>query len=285
MPILRDFCLLLIESARSSSIQRIVAQGRVGTITNGVNNPSGLAVDGHRNLYVCNINGGYTGNVTVYAPPYTGAPFRKYTDGVPSNVLFATVGADETLYLSSAQSTPSGHTGQVVEYRRGRVHPSRVINLPYSQAAGITTDANNNLYVAYTPEMSGWASVLKFAPGSSQGQDLNLQKTARAGGLAIDHAGNVILVDSSYDVINIYAPGATTPTQTITAFMLPYAITLGKRQSHIYVADLTFSSRGGVYRVAYPSWNILGDIPPGSPGFSDAFNVVVSPRYPLAIFS
>ena len=50
------------------------------TITNGVNGVLGLAVDSSGNVYVPNYVGG---NITAYAPPYTGAPFATIPGSLP----------------------------------------------------------------------------------------------------------------------------------------------------------------------------------------------------------
>jgi NHL repeat len=189
----------------------------VGAIVNGISLPAGIAVDGGGSLYVAN-----TGNntVTVY-PPGQLSPTTTYTAGVnaPQGVA---VGNDGTVYVANETGSPSG-AGSVTEYPAGSTSPSATITQAGMYAFAVGLDASNNLYVSWFDLSSFGIQIYKYAPGSTQGTNLNLnlpEYVFPVFGIAFDSAGDLVIAIEQLDhnppkYIEVFAPGATQPKKKI----------------------------------------------------------------------
>lgn len=193
------------------------AQPPIGTIVNGVSTPAGIAVDSGGSLYVANMG---NNTVTVYPPGKT-SPSTTYTDGV-STPQGVAVGSDGTVYIANETGSPSG-TGTVTEYPAGSTSPSATIAQAGMYAFAVGLDASNNLYVSWFDLSSFGIQIYKYAPGSTQGTNLNLnlpEYVYPVFGIAFDHAGDLVIAVESLDhnppkYIEIFPPGATQPKKKI----------------------------------------------------------------------
>ena len=215
-------------------------QPPIGSITNGIAIPQGIATDTAGNLYVANSG---ANTVTVYAPGQT-TPSTTYSSGIgtPYDV---TVGKDGTVYVANAFATVSG-AGSVTEYPAGNTYPSLTITNAGQNAVAAALDSANNLYVAWYSFYTGGVEVDKYAPGSTNGTNLGLDLPAPSFpvyALAFDHHGNLVLwYEDLYHqtkYLATFPPGATEPSATLPggSFLdIVTGIAFPKSHKAIYVA-------------------------------------------------
>lgn len=245
--------LLFVADQPSQSVYIFPQKGKnpapIGQITQGIAAPTGLFVDRHGTLYVCNFG---AGTVTVY-PKGDLSPSKTLTQAgnAPIDVV---VGKDGTAYVSDFNSGLDGH---VFEYAPNSTTPTKTISLT-GYPEGLALDHSNNLYVAYQ-KTSNAGTVLKFKPGSTRGRDLGLAITL-VGGATVDSQNNLLVVDQSNPEphVDVFPPGATQPSQMIGGFALALDIALNHSDGHLYVTQN--QNPAVVYDVSYPSGTILQQI-------------------------
>jgi len=105
----------------------------------------GTALDNLGNLYVSNSGSGSTGNLYVFASPYTGAP-AVVTPSIPTTAYRKMAGSGSVLYVCSV----AGTTGRIDAYNL----PLTALSVPaFSITTGVNTpeaiafDASGNMYV------------------------------------------------------------------------------------------------------------------------------------------
>lgn len=116
------------------------ASAPIATITNGVNSPYGLAFDGSDNLFVANLAPSL-GNVTEYAPPYTGAPVATNTHGInqPHGLAFDASG---NLFVANINTA-------VTEYKSPYTGaPIATVTNGVFGPVGLAFDSSGNLFVS-----------------------------------------------------------------------------------------------------------------------------------------
>jgi len=205
---------------------------------------SGLGIDASGTLYV----GNQTSQTIVEYPRNSTTPSKILT-GVytPWNVI---VGKDGTVYVANVGGSLNGF---VTEYLNGSTTPSLTISNfgdLTGEPFGMALDANNNLYVAFTPTDSVESRVFKFAPGSTQGTDLGLQiPTSRVVyGLALGQKGHLFIVSPNEPGIYEFRLPSTALYRTIGSGTLtsPEALTMNKGASRLWASDLCC---GGMWHV------------------------------------
>jgi hypothetical protein len=196
----------------------------VGTISDGLSEPLGNAIDAAGNLYVANLG---NNTVTVYPLGQT-SPSLTYSTGL-SGPIGVAVGADGTVYVSEYSA------GEVVEYAKGQTSPTLTLTLS-GGAEGVALDGKNNLYVSYNDANSGLGEVEEFAPGSSSGTNLGIT-VEFAGDIKVDKKGDILLEDQDAATINFYAPNSSSPYGSIAASGDTYKLALNKEECRVYLAD------------------------------------------------
>ena len=138
------------------------------------------------------------------------------------------------------------HLGHVLEFNAGRNHVIAHQQLGY-ETDGMAEDGQGDLYVAYRGKASG--SIAEFGPGLTNRRHLGI-RIDQPQGLLIDRAGNIIVVESAADRIDVFPPGATTPSVTVTISGISNLAELAMQNSE---RTLWVSSLGGyVYSMPYP---------------------------------
>lgn len=236
----------------------------IGAITQGVSGPEGLFVDKRGSLYVCNFG---TGTVTVYSKGSISPSKTLAPAGVaPIDVV---AGRDGTVYVADFNDGKDGH---VFEYAGGSATPTTTISLA-GYPEGLALDHDNNLYVAYQKPSSAGGTVLKFKPGAIRGRDLRLP-IVLVGGAAIDSQDNLLVVDQSVPNphIDVFPPGAKTPSRKIGGFPLAFDIALNSHDNILFVTQP--EALATVFKVAYPQGVIRQQI---TNTIGSAFGVATSP--------
>lgn len=217
-------------------------QPQIGSISNGVDNPWGLSLDANKSLYVANEPHGSYGYGTVTVYPY-GSTTPSMTYSKVGRALYALADSTGHVFVSGENDHQWGH---VIEFNADR---KRVIaHKPLgSETDGMAEDGQGNLYVAYRGKASG--SIAEFGPGLTNKRHLGI-RIDQPQGLLVDRAGNIIVVESAADRIDVFSPGATTPSVTVTISGIGNLAELAMQNSE---TTLWVSSLGGyVYSMPYP---------------------------------
>lgn len=184
-------------------------------ITDGIDDPLGIAVDRNGTLYVANHAGGTSGNGTVSVYP-SGATHPSLTiDDVtaPNSVA---VDAHGNLYVGENTSK----TVEIAEFAPGAVTPSKTVSptqlIGFPFMGGMTVDKVGNLYAAFFIYFKPPVHVVKFASGLSNERDLGLQGLDLLDfnpGLARDGAGNLYV--GTFAGVNVYSPHSPKLRRTV----------------------------------------------------------------------
>lgn len=188
----------------------------IATISDGILCPLGMVVDKIGRLYVANNCGANT--VTEYPKGKT-IHSKMISNGI-SNPLGLAMDKHGTLFVSN-------YPAAITEYPYGTTSPSTTITGGgLVDPFGLTLDSSGNLFVADF----GASQVFEIAAGTTTVTPLNLQDLTEPLGVAIDKTtGNLWVTDGSGNKVNVYPPGSTSPSQTITgSYTFPYAITIYK---------------------------------------------------------
>ena len=211
----------------------------VGDITGGVGSAYGLFLDRHKTLYVSNWG---NNKVTVY-PRRATEPEITYAKEL-SRPLYA-IDDDRDVYVGNADN------GDIITFKKGNTEPTGTLKTFGVEVDGMAFDKSGNLYAAYRrSDDRSDGGVEFFAPGSSQGTDLGINVTAPQG-VVVDDAGNLLVVETQgSNRVDVFPPGATTPSAVALVPNTPTQIQLGRKDHLLYIS--TLSSR--VYVTRYPGF-------------------------------
>lgn len=171
----------------------------IGQITDGMNFPSGLAVDKNGTLYVANQG---NGTVTEYRAGKTKA-FFKLTSGLSAPYG---IGVD-----SAGRVFVSNLTGGVAAFKPGKSSPYETVAAG-PNPCGVAIDHKNNVYVASDSE----DRVYVIPAGSSTSQNLGLAGLSGPIGLAFKSEDTLYVGNYGGDNVQVYPSGSKTPSTTIT---------------------------------------------------------------------
>ncbi len=238
-------------------------QSPIGAITDGISGPEGSFVDKHGNLFVSNAS-----NATVTMYPHGSTTWKlQYTGfAYPTDV---TVGKNGMVYVADLVGE------KVVEFPKGSTRSKLTIDVTYPQ--GVAVDSKNNLFVSYNTGAHGGGpgDVNEYAPGSTNGQSLDLPIVWSAGD-AIDGNSDVVVADQgsgSNAAVYVFPPGSTTPSETITQGLEdPFRLAFDKRFAHLYVADPEVNA---LLVYDYASGTLVNSI---TNGLKSVYGVAVSPE-------
>jgi hypothetical protein len=202
-------------------IYSVPGYSKVGQISNGINEPEGIATDEKGNLYVANFFGG---TVTIYKPETT-SPYRT---------LIESHGPDDVAVATNGYVLTGDVAGGVDVYAPGATNPStRLTNSGISSVRGVGVDANNNVYAAGM-NASSKGVVIEYTDMSGGGTNLGLQDLKSPHGVLVDKNNNVVVSDAVAGAIFIYPPGKTSPSSEISVSN-PNGSTVNRQENLIYV--------------------------------------------------
>jgi hypothetical protein len=241
----------------------VMNPGPCGKIKTGIDAPLGVAVDYDDGVYVANYlsdsSGGYPINEFLNG---TKTPTVTIEADGPGYDLW--VGKGRVLYV--AEATRSA----VAEYGYASTVPKATLAVngePY----GVATDQKNNLYVSYLSNADGVGHVEEFAPGATTGTDAGFT-VPLGGALRIDLQGNIIVGDRNDDLIDVFAPGGTTPGRSWSTPGRPFYLALNKAETNLYTGAF-----GAVYIYDYASGTQVGTI---TKDLGQAQGIATFPRQP-----
>jgi hypothetical protein len=171
----------------------------IGSITDKMSFPSGLAVDHSGTLYVANQG---NSTVTEYRAGKTKA-FFKISSGLSAPYGIGVDGAGRVFV--------SNLTGGVVAYEPGKSVPFETVAAG-PNPCGVAIDGKNNVYVASDSENR----VYVIRAGSSTSQNLNLQGVNGPIGLAFKDGDPLYVGTYGGDDVAVFPSGATLPSTIIT---------------------------------------------------------------------
>ena len=252
--------------------------GAATAITNLVNEPVRLLVDGSCTLFVANNAGGGADTVTVYAPPYTGAPIATV---LTSNVIDLALSAAGNLFVLSGSPTNTvtefgpPYTGSPIATIAlapvGSLFASLNISLDSSNDVFVLGTINAANFVRfYTPPYtgaptaivgdvdpqrtavqtgtndlfitSGNSSQTVFAPPYTGTPIASISSGSYFGGdgLAVDAAGDFFVAYFGSNVVTEYQPPYTSgPAATITSGLAgPAMLALDPATGNLFVSSL-----------------------------------------------
>jgi hypothetical protein len=226
--------------------------------------PYGLYVNKRGDLYIANSQ---ASNVLVY---HRGAqqPFATLSD--PSEYPYGvTEDSHETVFVANAETNGAG-AGDIAVYPHGKSTASTTFADPkwYSPVA-IASDAKDNLYVCFNTGTS-WG-VDKFAAGTTKPIDLKLKLTS-CWGIVVDKNQNLVVADRNGKQVDVFPPGATTPSHTFPVAAEPFAVALSSDAKDVFVSDYADDN---VSEYTYPAGSVVETI--DLEGYGEIGGVAVDP--------
>jgi DNA-binding beta-propeller fold protein YncE len=238
---------LVYVANHSTSTIDIFTQGAnpqpVGQITDGIDGPSGIAVDRNGTLYVANS----LGNTVTEYPAGATSPSVTLTNPIenPNAVAIDSTGR---VYVSE------GTSGEVISFPAGSAKPDRTIK-KLANPDGMDVDARDRLvatYSAFPP------SGVDICPLHSHCRQLPL-RTRLAADTRVDLKGNIIVADDDVAVIDVFKRSRSTPIRTIDVTNgTPLALSLDAQDKLLYVAD---EPNGGIDEIDYQSGQLVRLLP------------------------
>jgi len=213
-------------------------QNPIGSITDGIDGEWGLGIDDKNALYVANAENG-----TVTAYPYGSSNPSMHYSTAPQIPLYALPDSVGHVFVSGR----TANEGMVVEYATGNNLPIAQARLGY-EADGLAEDGQGNIFVAYREHRR--ASIAEFAAGLKDRRRVLGMVLDQPQGLLVDRAGNIVVVESQAKRIELFSPGASRPSVSLTISGIGNLAELAMQD---HESTLWVSSEGGyVYSMPYP---------------------------------
>jgi len=202
-----------------------------GSLSGDFNNPLGIGVDSHGDLYVANSG---AENVLVYAKGST-SPTNTLSDPdkFPDDVA---IGSDGTVYVSNGFG-PMGASGNVAVYSAGATSPTQYLySRDFLHVIGVALDKAGDLFVSCNATPGGGGTVVEFPAASTKGKQTHIS-LGSAGGVGFDSAGHLLAIDQQTPSLNVYEVGKKKPLYQLTLPGTSAYFAFNKDSTVLYVAD------------------------------------------------
>ncbi len=182
--------------------------------------PVGLAMDSKGTLYVADDC--QTNDVEEFSAGST-VESAVITKGIHDATGLAIDGRG-TLYVSGL------FPASIKEYPYGRKAPSvKITGQGLNKPVGLAADAHGNLFIADY----GAIAVFEVKAGTTTVTPLHLADLEYPTGVAVDRrTGDLWVTDGFEGDVDVYAPGSTTPIQTLDGFFYPGSISIQTTPGH-----------------------------------------------------
>jgi hypothetical protein len=231
---------IYIADAIQSTVDIFDANGNLtGTITDGVQNPAGLLVDGSQNLWVANST-----YVSMYPKGQT-KPARTLQDpnGSPVDV---SVAKDGTVYVSNFFNS------SVSVYAPGSNLPTRMLRDPKAQyVVGVASDPGDDVFATIN-DSTGVGHIDEFVDGKQAGFKRLPPRFSWAGDIKIDNAGNLLVLDGTQVSVTEYTKAGRPTGRSMSTFYQWNSFDISRDDKYIVGTDSLPDHDRGVLEV-FPS--------------------------------
>lgn len=189
----------------------------LGSITDGVDYPLGLAVDKQGTLYVANFLGGThnKGSIVVY-PAGSTSPSLTITNGVNSPYG---IGVDSQ---GDIFATNVGNN-VMVGYKAGATSSYESVSFPpKSEVIGVGIDSEDNVWLASDSN----SKIYEVPAGSTTFKNARLSHLSGPIGIAFGEKNEMFVSNYRAHDVTVYAYGTTTPAYVIKNGIEPYSANL-----------------------------------------------------------
>jgi len=216
---------IYIADALQNTIDVFDANGNLTeTITDSVQNPAGLLVDGNQNLWVANST-----YISMY-PMGQMKPTRTLQDpnGSPDDV---SVAKDGTVYVSNFFNS------SVSVYAPGRNLPTRMLRDTRAQyVVGVVSDPGGDVFATIN-DSSGVGHIDKFVDGKQAGFKRLPPRFSWAADIKLDEAGNLLVLDGTQVSVTEYTKAGRRTGRSMSTFYQWNAFDISRDDKYIAGTD------------------------------------------------
>jgi hypothetical protein len=247
--------------------QKGQSQSPIGNLSTGIGEPYGLWVDAHDNLWVANSNGETDSTILRFPPGQTNPDI--YLPDDYWNVNWIWVAPHNTVYVVNI-----GYYADSVIYKYDapRVTPKVIRDPHFSFMWAVVGDTKGDLFASGLYKKSGLGGIDERFAKATRWHETGITLSA-PGGLAFDGSGNLVASDP-YAGIETFAPGQTTPSNTISCTAECFSFSFNHKGDRIWIDELD-NDNGSIEERAYPSGTLLDTLP--QPYGSMPYSVAAAP--------
>ena len=172
----------------------------VGSITDGLSDPAGLAVDSKGTLYVSNLG---NNTITEY-PAGSSSPSVTLSSGLSGNYGVAVDNKGDVF-------TVNLNTNNLVGFKPGKTQPFETVS-GLDNPTGVATDRKNNVFVACDANNT----VYEIPAGTSTLENSGLLALVGPIGLAFTKGDTLYVSNFGVGNVAVYDKGSDSPNTTIT---------------------------------------------------------------------
>ena len=233
MPLAHSDSLLYVAEGSGRSVLIYNARAKdpapESMITEGLNFPQAVCIDGAGTVYVTNQPASGPGWVSEYPAGKT-KPSKMITKGINSPA-FCAIDSKGNLWIANL-SGPS-----VTAYKPGSAKPFATITKGMIEPVGIAIDHSDNMYVS-NGLLGSAQNVVVFSAGSKSPSRTITDGVMSPVGITVDAKGTLYVTNISQNNVQEYLVGQSDPYQTITRGMdKPAAVTVN-RAGRLYVSNV-----------------------------------------------